>query len=142
MEYDKGIEREVIPFLPTTKKSKTSFLEVKYSILNSTLPMFKGGCAEEFFRDSYTNSTVPKINSDTQHIRNSKVAWSNCSKAPPRINGVPSKVQSIQGPIWCNHSAQELRHSASFIFPSQQPSRINLQQVKKNDKLSVPRFLD
>ena len=57
METDQGIEREAIPFLPPTEKSKTSFLEVKYTISDSTfktqLPVFKGGTAEEFVQFIY-----------------------------------------------------------------------------------------
>jgi len=57
MEFDQGIEREAIPFLPPSEKPKTSFLKVKYTISSSTfktqLPIFKGGSAEEFLRFMY-----------------------------------------------------------------------------------------
>ena len=57
METDQGIEKEVIPFLLPTEKSKTSYLEVKYTISESTfktqLPIFKGGTAEEFLQFIY-----------------------------------------------------------------------------------------
>ena len=57
IEYDQGIEREAIPFLPPREKLKTFFLEAKFSISNSTfktqLPIFNGGSAEEFLRFMY-----------------------------------------------------------------------------------------
>ena len=52
MESDKGIEREVIPFLLQTDKPKTSFLELKYFISESSfktqLHIFHGGSVEDF----------------------------------------------------------------------------------------------
>ena len=52
METDQEIKREAIPFLPLNDKTKTSFLEVKYSNSGSSfktqLPIFCGGSAEEF----------------------------------------------------------------------------------------------
>ena len=57
METDQGIEREAIPFLPSTEKQKNSFLEVKYTISDSTfktqLPIFRGGSADDCLRFLY-----------------------------------------------------------------------------------------
>ena len=44
MEEDSGIEKEIIPFLPTSDKTKSNFLEIKYSIsstqIKNQLPLY------------------------------------------------------------------------------------------------------
>ena len=51
MEQDLGIEKEIITFLPSSKKKKNSFLEIQYTIsgtqFKKQLPIFKGGSAED-----------------------------------------------------------------------------------------------
>ena len=51
MEQDSGIEKKIIPFLPSIDKKKPSFLEIKYTIsgiqFKKQWPIFKGGSAEE-----------------------------------------------------------------------------------------------
>ena len=91
METDQGIEREAILFLPPTEKLKTSFLEVKYTISESTfktqLPIFKGGTAEEFLRFIYEfehaknklgYNTYQKLKSGLEKLLQgtTKVEWS------------------------------------------------------------------
>ena len=54
IDTDPGIEKEAISFLPQDELTKPSYIEVKYTISDSSfktqLPIFKGGTAEEFLR--------------------------------------------------------------------------------------------
>ena len=148
MESDQDIEREVIPFLPPKEKPKPSFLEVKYNIWNSTfktqLPIFTGGLAEEFLRFMYEFNHAKtqlgctmyqKLESGLEQLLQgtAKDEWSTIKgTVQPGINTTQSFSARIE---------------AFRLIYIPEPAAIEnqksyLQRVKKNDKLSVPHFLD
>ena len=141
METDQGIEQEAIPFLPPTEKSKTSFLEVKYTISESTfktqLPIFKGGTAEEFLRFIYEfeHATYQKLESGLEQLLQG-IAKDEWNTIKGTVQPGTRTVQSFGARI-----------EAFRLIYIPEPAAIDnqksyLQQIKKNDKLTVPRFLD
>ena len=148
METYQGTEREAIPFLPPTDKSKTSFIEVKYIISDSTfktqLTVFKGGSVEKFLRLIY----------EFEHAK-SKLGYNTYQKLE---SGLEQLLQGTAKDEWSiikgtfqpgTRIVQSFRAriKAFCLIYIPEPAAIDkqkscLQIIKKNNKLSVPCFLD
>ena len=148
METDQGIEMEVIPFLLPTEKSKTSFLEVKYTISESTfktqLPIFKGGTAEEFLRFIYGfDHAKSKLGYNTYQKLEGGLEQLLQGTAKDEWNTIKGTVQPNTRTV----QSFAARVEAFRLIYIPDPAAVDnqksyLQRVKKNDKLTVPRFLD
>ena len=147
-DADTGIEKEIISFIPSYDKSKTKYMEIKYTLSNSTfktqLPIFMEGSPEELlhflyeFNQAKTKlgySTYQKLDSGFEQILqgNARNEWNTIkTTVSPSVNTVDSFNEQI---------------SALKRIYIPEPSAIDnqktyLHRIKKNDKLSVPHFLD
>ena len=148
MDTDHSIEKEAIPFYPSGETTKSQFIEVKYMISGSSfktqLPIFRGGTAKEFllFLNEFNNAkgklactNYQKLESDIEQLLQgtAKVEWT-----------------TIKGTIQAgtnNLAFFEARIKAFWKIYIPEPVAINnqkayLQRIKKDDKISVPHFLD
>lgn len=147
-ETNTGIEKEAISFLAPTPTTQPKTLEVKYEITGSTfktqLPIFKSGTAEEFLhflhdfnqaRQRLGYSSYQKLESGIEQLLQgtARNEW-NTIKATldPNSNNLDTFTRRLDA-------------FRRIYIP--EPAAIEtqknyLQRVKKNDKLTVPQFLD
>ena len=148
MDNDQGIEKEAISFIPSEEIIKPSYLEVKYTISGSgfktQLPIFKGGSAEELlrflneFQGAKTRlgyTTYQKLESGIEQLLQgtAKDEWSTVKgTVQPNTNTIAVFNQRIEAfkTIYIPEPAAVENQKAY------------LQRVRKNDKLTVPQFLD
>ncbi len=148
MDNDQGIEKEAIPFILSEEITKPSYLEVKYTISGSgfktQLPIFKGGSAEELlrflneFQGAKTRlgyTTYQKLESGIEQLLQgtAKDEWSTVKgTVQPNTNTIAVFNQRIEAfkTIYIPEPAAVENQKAY------------LQRVRKNDKLTVPQFLD
>ena len=148
MDNDHGIEKEAIPFIPSDETKKPSYIEVKYTISGSgfktQLPVFKGGSTEELLR--FLN--------EFQGAK-SKLGYSNFQKLESGIEQLlqgtaKDKWSTIKGTVEPNSNTIatfNLRVEAFKRIYIPEPAAVENQKsyllrVRKNDGLTVPRFLD
>ena len=143
-----GTEMQSISFYssPDTKNDKT--LEIKYtlsgSLFKTQLPIFREGSTEEVLISSM-NFTNPNQNQVIQITRNLRVDQSSCYKATIVMSGTQLRPLYHQIPKQQQLLPKDLLLSKKNYIP--EPLAIDnqcnyLQRVRKNDKLSVPQFLD
>ena len=147
-DTDTGIEKEAIPFQISENKQTPKTLEIKYTISGSTfktqLPVFNGGTAEEFLH--FLN--------EFQQAR-TKLGYTNYQKLE---SGLEQLLQGTARNEWTTIKAtvdpnvNTLASFASRIDAFRrlyipEPAAIEtqknyLRRVRKNDRYTVPQFLD
>lgn len=148
MEGDSGIEKEIIPFLPSSDKQTPQFLEVKYSIANTQfkkqLPIFKGGSAKEllYFLHEFTSAksklgynSYQKLESGLEQLLQSTAlsAWNTIKgTVEPNVNTIHTFNLRIE-------ALKRIYIPEPAAIENQ---KAHLQRAKKNDRLTVPLFLD
>ena len=148
MDLDQGIEKESISFIPSEEIKKPSYMEVKYTIAGSgfktQLPIFKGGSAEEFLRflNEFQNSRS-KLGYTNHQKLESGIEQLLQGTAKNEWTTIKSTVQSNTHTI----AAFEARIEAFKQIYIPDPAAVENQKsyllrIKKNDKLTVPLFLD
>ena len=148
MDQDSGIEKEIIPFLPSSEKKKPSFLEIKYSIsgtqFKKQLPIFKGGSAEELLYFQYEfmeakaklgYATYQKLESGLEQLLQ-VTALSAWETVKATVEPNTNTVQSFSAKI---AAFRRLCIPGNAAIENQ---KAHLHRNKKNDKLTVPLFLD
>ena len=147
-DNDTGLKKETITFYCSNQENKPKYVGVKFTLAGSAfkirLPTFKQGNAEEFlhflhqFSEAKTKlgyNSCQKLESGFEQLlqRNARYEWST-------IKGtITPNSQTIAA-----FNKRILAYKKIYIpDPSaieiQKPS---LQRVYKNDKLTVPQFLD
>ena len=145
---DAGIEKESIPFLQTYDLSSTKTLEIKFAISGSQfktqLPIFREGSPEEFLNFLYEFSQAK-----------GKLGYSNGSKLESGFEqllqgNARNEWNTIKNTIDPNTQTIAAFNERVNVFKSlyiSEPSAVDnqknyLQRIKKNDKFTVPQFLD
>lgn len=148
MDTDHGIEKEAIPFHPSGETTKSQFIEVKYTISGSSFKtqstIFCGSTNKEFLRflNKFSNAK-------------GKLAYTMYQKLE---SGIEQLLQGTANVEWTtikgtiqagtnNLAAFDARIEAFRKIYIPKPAAIDyqkayLQRIKKNDKMSVPHFLD
>ena len=147
-EVDTGIERETIPFYSTKSEGNPKFLEIKYTLSGSTfklqLPIFKEGSPEDFlhFLHEFTQARA-------------KLGYTNAQKLE---SGLEQLLQGNARQEWNTVKTTTLPEAQTIAAFNERinsfkkiyipdPSAINnqrnyLNRIRKNDKLTVPQFMD
>ena len=146
-DTDTGIEKETIPFL-YNKDSDPKTIEVKYTISGSTfkthLPTFKEGSAEQMLHFLYEfNQAKNKLGYTTYQKLESGIEQLLQGSARNEWNTIKSTVN----PNVNTMASFTARIEAFRLLYIPEPAAIDnqknyLRRVKKNDKFTVPQFLD
>ena len=147
-ESDTGLEKETIPFTLPTTATQAKTLEVKYTISGSTfktqLPTFKEGTAEELLhfinefqqaRNKFGYTTYQKLESGLEQLLqgNAHHEWITIkATVEPNSNTLATFTRRLEA-------------FRRLYVP--EPAAIEIQKnylrrVRKNDKFTVPQFLD
>ena len=147
-ESDAGIEKESIPFIPTYQLSNVKTLEIKFAISGSSfktqLPIFREGSPEEFLNFLYEFSQAKtKLGYTTHSKLESGFEQLLQGNARNEWNTIKNTIQPSTNTVAAFNERVSVFKSLYISEPSAVDNQKNyLQRVRKNDKYTVPQFLD
>ena len=147
-ETDTGIEKESIPFVPTYDLSNIKTLEIKFAISGSSFktqfPIFREGTPEEFLNFLYKFSQAKSKLGYTTHSKlESGFKQLLQGNARNKWNTIKNSIQPNTQTVAAFNKRVTVFKSLYISEPSAVDNQKNyLQRVRKNDKFTMPQFLD